>query len=164
MHICLTCHRHLLKNKTPCQAACNKLEIADIPQVFQDLRILEKVLISKRILFKKIAIRHGKGEFSKIKENIINVPVNTENTCNRLPRSCDSNGLIIVKLKRRMKYRGHVFFEPVRSSMICEALEYLKTHNMFYEDIIISLGLTSDEILDFSKLSVTQSISGTLEN
>ena len=47
--------------------------------------------------------------------------------------------------------------------MIFEALEYLKTH-MFYEDIIISLGLTSDEILDFSKLSVTQSISGTLED
>ena len=34
---------------------------------------------------------------------------------------------------------------------------------MFYEDII-SLGLTSDEILNFSKLSVTQSISGTLED
>ena len=48
--------------------------------------------------------------------------------------------------------------------MICEALEYLKTHNMFYEDIIISLGLTSDEILDFSNFSVTQSISGTLED
>ena len=35
---------------------------------------------------------------------------------------------------------------------------------MFYEDIIISLGLTSDESLDFSKLSITQSISGTLED
>ena len=35
---------------------------------------------------------------------------------------------------------------------------------MFYEDIIISLGLTSDEILDFSNFSVTQSISGTLED
>ena len=59
--LCLTCHRHLLKNKTPCQAVCNKLEIADLPQVFQNLRRLEKVLISKRILFKKIAIMHGKG-------------------------------------------------------------------------------------------------------
>ena len=106
---------------------------------------------------------HAKGEFSKIKGNIINVPVDTENICNILPRSCDSNGLIIVKLKRHMKYQGHVFFEPVWPSMIFEALEYLKTH-MFYEDMIISLGLTSDEILDFSKLSVTQSIGGTLED
>ena len=63
-----------------------------------------------------------------------------------------------------MKYRGHVFFEPVRPGMIYEALQYLKTHKMFHKDVIISLGLTSDEILDFSKLSVTQSISGTLED
>ena len=75
----------------------------------------------------------------------------------------DSNGPIIVKLKRHMKYRGHVFFEPVRPSMIYEALEYLKTHNMLYEDII-SLGLTIDKISDFSNLSVTQSISGFLED
>ena len=47
-YICLTCHKHLLRNKTPCQAVCNKLEIGDIPQVFQDLRRLEKVLISKK--------------------------------------------------------------------------------------------------------------------
>ena len=160
----MTCHKHLLRNKTPRQAVCNKLEIGGIPQVFQDLRRLEKVLISKRILSKKIAIMHGKGEFSIIKGNIVNVPVDTENICNILPRSCDSNGLIIVKLKRHMKYRGHPFFEPVRPSMIYEALEYLKTHNMFYEDIIISLGLTNDETLDFSNLFVTQSISGILED
>ena len=77
------------------------------------MRRLEKVLISKRILFEKIAIMHGQGEFSKIKGNIINVSVDTENICNILPRSCYSNGLIIVKLKRHMKYPGHVFFEPV---------------------------------------------------
>ena len=41
---------------------------------------------------------HGKGEFSKIKGNIINVLVDTENICNILPSSCDSNGLIMVKL------------------------------------------------------------------
>ena len=93
----MTCHKHLLRNKTPRQAVCNKLEIGGIPQVFQDLRRLEEVLISKRILFKKIAIMHGKGEFSIIKGNIVNVPVDTENICNILPRSCDSNGLIKAK-------------------------------------------------------------------
>ena len=100
------------------------------------------------MLVKKVTVMNGKGEFSKIKGNIINVVVGTEKICNVLPRSCDSNGLIIVKLKRHRKYRGHVFFEPVRPSMIYEALEYLNTH-IFYEDIRISLGLTSNEILDF---------------
>ena len=34
---------------------------------------LKKALISKRILFKKIAIMHGEGEFSKIKGSICNI-------------------------------------------------------------------------------------------
>ena len=32
-----------------------------IPDELQDLKKIEKVLISKRILFKKIPIMHGKG-------------------------------------------------------------------------------------------------------
>lgn len=99
------CDRYLLINKTLCQAICNKLEFADIFQVFQDLRRLEKVLISKIIVIKKIAIMYGEGEFSKIKGNI-NVPVDTENICNLLSRSCDSNDLIIVKLKRHKLSRA----------------------------------------------------------
>ena len=47
-------------------------------------------------MFKKIAITHGKGEFSKIKGNICNVPIETESVCNVLPRPIN-NGLIIVK-------------------------------------------------------------------
>ena len=60
---------------------CNKLEVEVTPKVLQDLRRHEKVLISRRILFKKIAIMHGKGEFSKIKGNICNVPTETESVC-----------------------------------------------------------------------------------
>ena len=161
-YICLMWHRYLLINKTLCQAICSKLEFADISQVFQDLRRLEKVLISKIIVIKKIAIMYGKGEFSKIKGNI-NVPVDTENICNLLSRSCDSNDLIIVKLKRHTNYREHAFIEPVWPSIIYETLEYLKTHT-FFEDIIVSLGLNSNEIFQFSKLPVTQRISGTLED
>ena len=42
------------------------MEVDPIPNKLNDLKKLEKVLISKRILFKKIAILHGKGEFAKI--------------------------------------------------------------------------------------------------
>ena len=51
---------------------------------------------------------HGKGEFSKIKGSICNAPIETANVCNILPRPAVSNGLIFVKLKRDLKYRGHV--------------------------------------------------------
>ena len=57
---------------------------------------------------------HGKSKFSKIKGSICNIPIEAANTCNILPRPAVSNGLIIAKLKRGSKYRGHVYFEPVR--------------------------------------------------
>ena len=44
-----------------------------------DLQNLEKILISKRIIFKKISIMHGKGEFSKVKGNICNIPIEAAN-------------------------------------------------------------------------------------
>ena len=61
---------------------CNKLEFEATPKVLQDLRRFEKVLISRRILFKKITIVYGKGEFSKMKGNTCNIPIEIETVCN----------------------------------------------------------------------------------
>ena len=44
---------------------------------------------------------HGKGEFAKIKGSICNIPMETSNICNILPRPVNSNGLIVVKSKTR---------------------------------------------------------------
>ena len=85
-YICETCYKHLHKNEIPCQAVCNKTVLDPIADALRHLRKLEKVLISKRLLFKKIAIMHGKGELSKIKENICNIPVEAVIICNILPR------------------------------------------------------------------------------
>ena len=40
-------------------------------------------------------------------------------TCNILPKSIVSNGLVIVKQERGLKYRGNVYFEPVTYSLKC---------------------------------------------
>ena len=94
----------------PCQAVFDKTSLDPIPDELKYLKKLEKHLISKRIIFKKIAIMHGKGEFAKIKGSICNIPIETANICNILPRPADSNGLIVVKLKQDLKYRVHVYF------------------------------------------------------
>ena len=39
---------------------------------------------------------------------------NAANICNLLTRPSVPNGLIVVKLKRDLKYRGHVYFELLR--------------------------------------------------
>ena len=132
---------------------CNKLEVEAAPKVLQDLRRLKNVLISRRILFKKVAIMHGKGEFSKIKENISNVPIETESVCNVLPRSVNNNGLVIVKLSGHLRYRRHAYFEPIRPESIYAALNYLKNNKKFYEYISLSCDLSSNEILNDANAS-----------
>ena len=86
VYVCMTCHKSIRKKRTPCQAVSNKLDVEVAPKQLQNLKKLEKVLTSKRILFKKVAIMHGKGEFSKIKRNICNIPVEIDTVCNVLPR------------------------------------------------------------------------------
>ena len=55
-YICKTCDGKLLHKKIPCQSVYYKLQIQNLPKHFQDIRRLEKVLVSKRILFKKVTI------------------------------------------------------------------------------------------------------------
>ena len=102
LYICLNCNGHLKKQKVLPQAVWNKLEVFRILEVLSDLDRLEKVLISRRILFKKVTIM-PKGKFPKMKGSICNVPIDTTETVNILPHGADSNGLIVVKLKRKFK-------------------------------------------------------------
>ena len=54
-----------------------------------------------------------------------------------MARQTDSYGLIIVKLKRKLQYRGHVLFELVRPSVILGVPEYLKASNNLHSDVAI---------------------------
>ena len=67
-----------------------------------------------------------KGQQPKIKGAICNVPVQVEALSNCLSHGIDSSGLLFVKLKRKLEYRGHVLFEGVRPERLKEALKYLK--------------------------------------
>ena len=42
-----------------------------------------------------------KGQFTKVKGAMCTVPIATENICKKLLRGIDSNGLILLKLKKR---------------------------------------------------------------
>ena len=75
-----------------------------------------------------------KGQSPKFKGVICNVPMDVVSTCNTLPCPADSNGLVTVKLKRKLEYRGHVYFEPVRPRLILRILQFLKKNNPLYHD------------------------------
>ena len=105
--------------------------------------------MSKSILFKKVVIMPA-GPAPKIKRTICNVQVeDAERYCNTVPRPADSNGLVIVKLKRKLKHRGHLLFEPVRLEFVWSFLNYLKHNNQLYNSIDINLNNIPQSMLQF---------------
>ena len=91
-----------------------------------------------------------KGNYPKIKGAICNVPVDAEDVCNVLPRPACSNGLLVLKLKRKSMYHGHVYFEPIRPYIITELLNFLKMNNSLYTNVTIDLNHLSDDLLCFN--------------
>ena len=139
MYICKTCDLTIKKkNKTPCQAVYNNLGVDDVPPELASLEKLEQILISQRIVFQKIVVM-PKGQQRKIRGAICNVPVTCEETCLVLPRPPDSSGIIMLKLKRKLQFTGHVYFQAVRPEVVLHALQWLKRNNELYENVAINL-------------------------
>ena len=94
----------------PWQAVFNKISLDPIPDELKDFKIFKKKLISKREIFLKNSNNSWKRRICKIKGSVCNIPIETSNTCNILPRYTDSNGLIVVKLKRDLNLSTKVMF------------------------------------------------------
>ena len=135
-YICKTCHSKAIKDRLPCQALVNNLYVDDVPTQLESLKKLEQIIIAQRIVFEKIIVM-PKGQQRKIKGAICNVPVECDQTCNILPRPPERSGIILLKLKRKLQFRGHVYFEAVRPEFIMTALNWLKANNPLYKDIQI---------------------------
>ena len=87
----------------------------------------------------------------KIKGTICNIPVSVDETFLTLPRpSGSSPSVILVKLKKKLSFSGHVYFEPVIPERIYSALSYLKSNNKFYEDITIDMNNVPSDFLQFA--------------
>ena len=99
---------------------------------------------------------HGKGESSKINGSICNFPIETANVGNILTRTAVFNGLILVKLKRYLKYRYHIYVESARPHIVYQALTFLKSRNKCYEDISVTKCLSGEDMLNFSDINENQ--------
>ena len=69
---------------------------------------------------KSIAV--PKGQQRKSKSAICNIPVECDQTCNILPRPPERSGIILLKLKRKLEFRGHVHFQAVRPQVVDDNL------------------------------------------
>ena len=94
-----------------------------------------------------------KGQIPKIKGAICNVPIDESEVHKVLPHGADSNGFISVKLKRKLSYHGHVYFEPVRRDHVQRALEFLKANNPLYGDVVIAIEQIPQDLITLQNLS-----------
>ena len=97
----------------------------------------------------------------KIKGAICNVPVDCDQICNILPHPPERSGIILLKLKRKIQFRGHVYFEAVRSEFIMTELNWLKVNNILYKDIQIdctNIGTELTSIMNDEKVDHTNSL------
>ena len=104
----------------------------------ENTRKLEKILIAKRILLKKVAIMPC-GQMVESTGTIFNIPVHNIDVTNLLSSTADS--IVKVKPKCKVEYRGHVLFKAVRADFLRRVLSYLKINNCFYKDMIVRNGL-----------------------
>ena len=145
-YICKTCSSKLSKGQIPCQAVHNKLMVDKIPSELECLEKLEQILISQRIVFEKIVIM-PKGQQRKIKGAICNVTVECDQTCTILPRPPESSGIIMLKLKRKLDFRDHVYFQAVRPDIVHYSGRFaMNPEYLFFAQFIIEQKKVSDNI------------------
>ena len=100
----------------------DNMYVDEITTELSSLEKLEQILIAQRIVFEKIVVM-PKGQHRKIKGAICNVTdsVECDQTCNQLPHPPDRSGIIMLKLKRKLQFRGHGYFQAVRQELILTA-------------------------------------------
>ena len=77
--------------------------IVSLPTEFQSIPKLERTLIAKRILLKKVTVMSHR-QMEKITRTICNVTEYDIDISNLLPRTADGTGLVIVNFKRKLEY------------------------------------------------------------
>ena len=55
------------------------------------------------------------------------------------PRPSSDSGIIMVKLKRKLQYKGHQYFQAVRPSYVVAGLQWLQPNNPLYHQVTINV-------------------------
>ena len=67
------------------------------------------------------------------------MPFECDQTSSLLPHPPERSGIILLKLKRKLQFKGHVYFHAVRPHFVLQALQWLKANNILYKDIQIDV-------------------------
>ncbi len=148
--ICRSSHNAMCRGNVPVQAKANGLDLDVIPDELKDLNTLELRLISLRIPFMKmVALPTGKQRC--IHGPAVNVPSELDNICTLLPRMPSEASMIPLKLKRKLRYKGHYMYSYVRPDKVMNPLKWLKANNRLYSHIDVNADWINDQLITNSE-------------
>ena len=81
----------------------------------------------------------------------INVPNDLTPVCTHLPTLPSQTQMVLMKLKRKLCYKGHYMYQYIRPAKVLAALLWLKSNNPLCRDMEINDGL-SDAAVDDAEL------------
>ncbi|WAQ97286.1 hypothetical protein MAR_029976 [Mya arenaria] len=105
--ICTTCKSYINKNKIPPMSTMNSMGFP-AQGLLSDLNTLEQNLLAVRLPFMKIHEAPRRRQ-KFIRGNMVLVPADVHNTVSQLPRFTSNTSTIRAKLKRKLKYKHHVY-------------------------------------------------------
>ena len=148
LQLCITCSQAIGKGKVPKLCLANGLDFPPIPDELKGLSQLEHRLVSARIPFMQLRELRPTTQLG-IRGNIVNVPIDIEQSVNILPREFDRTSTIQLAFKRRLQYKGSYIREWVRPHAVYRAAEYLVKQPLYQEEGIgVSLDFLARHELD----------------
>ena len=133
LQLCITCSQAIGKGKVPKLCLANGLDFLPIPDELKGLTQLEHRLVSARIPFMQLRELRPTTQLG-IRGNIVNVPIDIEESVNILPREFDRTSTIQLAFKRRIQYKGSYMSEWIRPHAVYRAAEYLVKQPLYQEE------------------------------
>ena len=84
----------------------------------------------------------------------VNVPSKLDSLCNLLPRLPSQAELVPLKLKRKLRFKGHYMYDMVCPDKLTKALSWLKQHYCLYSDVTINFNCFDNSIENNADLFV----------
>ncbi|CAF1096137.1 unnamed protein product, partial [Brachionus calyciflorus] len=124
----------MIRGKIPQLALSNGLQFPDVNVVLSRLNDLEERLCSPRVAFIRIKDLQQWDKQKKLCGNVINVPIDTQRTLEKLPRNFNQSETIQIKFKRKLGFEQDYKYERVRPSYVLEAVKFLVKKPLFIEN------------------------------
>lgn len=129
---CATCFRYIIENECPRLCLNNNLHFPPIVPEIKVLNELEERLVSPRIPYLRIKPL-GWDKQQGLVGNVVNVPINIQNTLNQLPRNFEQCQYIQLKFMRKYDYKKAQWENTVSRDKIAKALNFLINQSLFKE-------------------------------